>query len=126
MIRAEPIGLINTGVPVTLLVLVAMALPYLMVNRNTRSHAQVNSSVGITGLVLLALGANLFGLSYAVRGHGVGAALVDNPLGVGWFFLRLAGMAAIIWVPVLGLVWFSLAQRVERNRGEHNARMEAR
>jgi len=29
-------------------------------------------------------------------------------------------------VPVLGLVWFSLAQRVERNRGEHNARMEAR
>lgn len=117
MIRAEPIGLLNTGLPVVVLLAVAIGLPLLLVRTNTRRHEQVWSAIAMTALVLLMLGTNLFGITYALRGHSVGAALVADPGAVAWYFLRLAGMAAIIWVPVLALVWFSLAQRVERNKG---------
>ena len=123
MIQSEPIGLLNTGLPVALLVAVAICLPLLLVHRHTRSHAQVASSIGITALVLLALGTSLFGISYGLRGHAVTAALASTPLAVGLFFGRLAAMAALVWLPVLALVWYSLAQRVEKTRGQHIAKV---
>ncbi|MDJ0825249.1 MAG: hypothetical protein QNJ16_07085 [Rhodobacter sp.] len=122
MIQAEPIGLWNTGLPLVVLGALAVALPWLLVRRATRSHREVAVTIWSSAGLLLIAGAAVFAVLYAVRGAGVAAALAEAPLATAWFFLRLSGFAAVVWAPLLGLVWLGLAQGVERRRGEDVAR----
>jgi len=122
MIGPQPIGWVNTGMPLVLLGLLAAGLPWLLAPGESRSHLQVAVAVwAAAGLVLLA-GAVIFAAIYGARGVGVVAALAAAPLATGLFFLRLSGFAALVWGPVLMLAWLGLAQRVERRRGEDRAR----
>ena len=119
MIQAEPIGLLNTGLPLVLLAGLAFVLPRLLVRTGTRSHWEVAVGVWASAGFLLLAGAGVFGVVYGLRGVGVTAALAEAPLATAWFFLRLSGFAAVVWVPVLGLVWLGMAQRVGRRKGGH-------
>ncbi|MCG6903523.1 MAG: hypothetical protein LJE68_12660, partial [Rhodobacter sp.] len=107
MIQAEPIGWWNTGFPLTLLGAMAVLLPHGLVQglggRRTRSHALVAMAVLVSGLLLLALGAGLFALIYGARGAEVSAAFDAAPALTAWFFLRLSGFTALLWVPLLAL-----------------------
>ena len=72
-----------------------------------------------TSAVLLALaGFGLWVLIFTVHGVPVFGAFMHAPGVIGAILLRRSLMLAIIWVPVLALVWLSLAQRVEKRKGE--------
>ncbi|MBV1867327.1 MAG: hypothetical protein KUG69_05405 [Marinosulfonomonas sp.] len=124
MNQAEPIGLLNTGLPVTVLAVLAIVLPRLLAPSQTRSHRLVGSAVGLSALVLLVVGAIIFAATYSVQGHPVLATFKSDPLAIMLFFLRLAAKASLIWLPVLGLVWFGMAQKVENHRGADVARKD--
>lgn len=122
MIRAEPIGLLNTGLPLAILAALAWLLPLLTVPRGARSQAEVARGIGLAALGVLAVGAVLFAGIYAARGAEVGRALAATPLATGLFLVRLSGLAILAWGPVLGLAWLTQAQAVERRRGEDRMR----
>lgn len=118
MIASEPIGWVNTGLPLAVLAGAAVVLPRLVVPGDTRSQRVVMVSVLVSAIALLLLGAAVFAVVYGVRGVGVGAAFATAPMAACIFFLRLSAMAALLWGPVLALVWFAMAQAVEVRRGE--------
>lgn len=118
MIAAEPIGWANTALPLVLLCALALLLPRLTVPRGTRSHGAVARGVLLAAGGVLAAGVAVFAGAYAARGAEIGRAFAAMPVATGLFFLRLAGLSMLAWAPVLGLVWLSEAQGVERRRGE--------
>ena len=122
MISPEPIGLANTGLPLAVLVGFAALLPRLFVERDTRSQRRLARGVLFSATSLLVIGMAVFGVTYALRGSPVGAALLQTPLTAGLVLLRLSAISAIIWLPILGLTWLVMAQAVERRRGEDVAR----
>ncbi|MGB5558928.1 MAG: hypothetical protein WBN04_13065 [Paracoccaceae bacterium] len=118
MIQPEPIGLLNTGLPVAVLSALAALLPRVFIERDTRSQRRLAVGIFSTALSLFVLGAAIFGVVYALRGSPVGAALTQTPFASMMVLLRLSALSAIIWLPILALTWFSAAQSVERRRGE--------
>lgn len=122
MIQPEPIGWVNTGMPVVVLAGLAVGLPRLLVASETRSQVAVSFGIGLTALALLVVGGLLFAAIHVMRGNDVaGAISADTALTLGYLG-GLSAKATLIWGPVLALVWFSLAQRVEKHRGEDVAR----
>ena len=123
MMESHPIGWWNTGFPLVLLGGLAVVVPRLFVGQ-TRSQRVVMLAILASVGVLLVVGALVFMGLYGWRGVGVWAALGVAPVATGWFFLRLSGFAAMLWGPVLALVWLGLAQGVEKRKGEDVARGE--
>ena len=126
MIVAAPIGWINTGLPLVLLVGAAIILPQIVSRRETRSHLVVMVVIGVTVLSLIIAGAVIFAAIYAAQGAGVRAAFGENALATVLFFSRLSAKFALAWAPILALVWFVMAQAVEKRRGEDIARLDGR
>lgn len=124
MIQPEPIGLWNTGVPLLILGVLAVLVPRVLCPRSTRSQAALAAVVGVSAVVITVLGAVVFGAIYAARGISVGAAIAEAPAATMLFFLRQSGLAALVWGPILALVWFSMAQGVERRKGADSARRD--
>jgi hypothetical protein len=124
MITAEPIGFLNTGVPVLVLIGVGLALPRTLAGTTTLSHKRVVAAVALTVGALFLICAAMFAAVYAWGDADVAAAFAIAPIATGLFFARLSAMAALIWVPILGLVWFGLAQRVEARRGHEIAQRD--
>jgi len=52
-------------------------------------------------------------------------AIFDSPIAVAAFFAKLSMRAGIVWVPILALTWFVLAQGVEKRKGQRQAQGEA-
>lgn len=111
-------GFLDTGLPLIVLGLLAAGLPWLLVPRGARGHGAAARGIGMSALVLLAVGVAMMAyLGARAGGDLIGLARAE-PLGAAWILLRRSAMAALVWAPILVLVWFSMAQRVERLRGE--------
>lgn len=122
MISPEPVGFINTVAPLLVMAAGAVLLPGWLTARATRSHRAVALGVGLTAAGLTLVGAVVFAAIYGWQGALVGAAFGQNPTGTTLFFLRISAKGALVWAPVLALVWYVAAQAVERRRGEDIAR----
>ncbi len=118
MFVIDSIGFFNTAVPLGILALLAVLLPRVLVDRETRSHGKVLHGIALSAAFLVAIG---FMISIGVtqmRGFEAVGHFEIDPLGAAWVHLRLSLMAAIVWAPILGLVWFGHAQGVEARRGQ--------
>ncbi len=118
MIQPEPIGLMNTGFPVVLLAGLAVALPRILVAVDTRSQVALAIGIAVSAVALIIVGTLIFAVAYRLGGTDVAGALAEDPMMAARYFTRLSAMAALIWVPILALVWFVKAQAVEKRRGE--------
>jgi hypothetical protein len=124
MFVLDTIGFWNTAVPLGLLMALAVAIPRVLVDHHTRSHGKVVHGITLSAAFLVAIG---FVISVAVtqmRGFEAVGHFEIDPLGAAWVHLRLSLMTAVVWAPVLGLVWFSHAQAVEKRRGLDLAQKE--
>ena len=126
MIVAAPIGWMNTGLPLVLLVGAAIVLPRVLARRDTASHLAVIGAIGATVLSLIVAGAVIFAFIYAAQGSEVRAAFGENALVTILFFAQLSAKFALAWAPILALVWFVKAQAVEKQRGEDIVRLDGR
>ncbi|KNG93843.1 hypothetical protein [Pseudaestuariivita atlantica] len=109
----------NTVLPLGVLAVLGLAVPYLLTPNETRSHRRVLVSVvasaGVLVLIsagmLVVLGREQFG---ALSEGGIGL-MAEIALNGSWRFV-------LAWGPMLLLAWFGLSQRVEARRGEDLAR----
>ena len=125
MLNTEPIGWLNTGLPLVLLVGGAIILPRLISRRKTRSHLVLMLAIVSTALCLIVFGAMIFTTIYVLQGTEVSAAFSENAPATVVFFLLLSTKFALAWAPILALVWFVAAQAVEKRRGEDIVRRDA-
>lgn len=117
MPQMEAIGLSNTVLPLAVLVALTLILPRYLVNREARSHVTVAKAMVAVAALLFCAGFVISMILAQLRGFAVVRHLVDFPQ-VGWMLhARLSLLSALVWGPILLLVWFSLAQRVEARRG---------
>ncbi len=118
MFVLDSIGFVNTGLPLIVLGVLAVLLPRYAVDGDTRSHGKVAMGIALCAVIPFAVGCTIsFVLTHTRGVHAM--ALGSSPeLGSAlWMHSRLSLMAAIVWAPILGLVWFGQAQRVEERRG---------
>ncbi|SFJ36137.1 hypothetical protein [Celeribacter neptunius] len=101
------------ALPVILIALCAVGLPFLLTPGGTRSQRRLAVSVLFSALGLFLLGGALFAVLYQVNGSPMMRSLVSHPGHFLWFLIRRAAMASLIWVPLLLLAWYSLARRIE-------------
>lgn len=111
----------NTALPLAILAFVAAVVPYMVTRRGTRSQIRVVIAILLTAFLMLGVSAVLFAVfdTRDLPEAGATGAMV-----IAWFYLRSALGAAVVWVPVLAIVWLNLAQRVEKRRGEDLARKD--
>lgn len=122
MFALDSIGLLNTGVPLAVLAVLAVLIPRVVVDQKTRVHGKVALGIGLSAVLVFVAGYVMSVLLTNLRGvHAM--ALGSTPeLGTPvWMHARLSMMAAIVWAPILGLVWFGFAQGVEARRGQDMA-----
>ncbi|MEL7013729.1 MAG: hypothetical protein AAFO72_10675 [Pseudomonadota bacterium] len=122
MIQPEPITWLNSVLPMGIIAGMAVVVPWMLLRKGTRSQWEVVVTIWASAGVMLIVSGVVYAALYAVRGHAVGEAFGEAPVMTLWFFIKLAGYAAVLWVPILALVWFGMAQGVERRRGEDAAR----
>jgi len=111
--------LVQTGLPLALVAIGAMVLPFLFIRRDTRSHMHVTLGVFGTALCLVILGA-LVSVWASDRSTGELSGLQSAY--ATWLYLRESLYLGLIWLPILGMIWLTKAQRVEKLRGEDMAR----
>jgi hypothetical protein len=109
--------------PICVLAVLAIALPLWITPRDTRSQRRLKVSVGLSALILLGIGAVFMAVVYAVEGTDVGHVVLNNPARAALYFLKRSALTALIWVPLLALAWFSLAQKIERLKGKDGVRV---
>ena len=66
----------------------------------------------VTGLVVWAVGAGLMAVLYGSVNDGATRGV--------WFYVERSSLMALLWGPVLALVWLMRAQGVERRKGLHD------
>jgi len=118
----QPIGILNTAVPLVVLMAAGLVAPRLFIDRTTLSHWDVGRGMLFSAAFLAVFGAVLLAAMYQWGGSDVVGALLVDPGATLVELLRVSFKASLFWAPVLVIVWFSLAQGVERRRGEEQAR----
>jgi hypothetical protein len=104
----EPVGWLNTALPLAALAGLAVALPEALTPRGNLSQARLGAAVAATAVLVLAAGALLFAALYVRAGADVDAALAAGRGATAAFFLTRSAGSALLWLPVA----------VERRRGE--------
>lgn len=116
------ISFTNTGIPMLIVGTLAVVLPFVLSPRDTRSHWRVAGGVaGTAGIVVLA-GALVL---VVFDPRQIGADQARRWIVLAQIYLRASLPLAMFWAPLLALVWFGQAQRVERLRNDDMVR-EAR
>ena len=118
----QPIGLWNTAVPLVVLMAAALMVPRLFIDRTTLSHWDVGRGMLFAAALLATAGAAFLAVTYQWNGSNVWGAFLVDPGATLVELLRVSFKASLFWLPVLAIVWFSMAQGVERRRGEEQAR----
>jgi hypothetical protein len=118
----QPIGFLNTAVPLVLLMAGGLVAPRLFIGRATLSHWDVGRGMLFSAALLTGFGVALLAVMYQWGGSDVWGAFLVGPGATLVELLRVSFKASLFWAPVLAVVWFSLAQGVERRRGEELAR----
>jgi hypothetical protein len=114
----QPITLLNTGLPLVVLGAAGAVVPHLLLPLHTRSLALLAVVAFLSVPILFLIGMVVFGLVMWAEGANVAGALAAAP---GYVLGQLAWSAmlsSLVWGPALVLSALSLAQRIERVRGE--------
>ena len=102
------LNLTNAILPLVLLVALTVALPAVLAGA-TLSQVRLGVVVALTGLVVWGVGAGIMALLYAQINDGVWPGVRES--------LERSGLMALLWGPVLALVWLMRAQGIERRKG---------
>ena len=113
----EAFGWTNLALPLVVIAAAAIIVPQLTVPGNTRSQGRLALGIGIAALVMFVLGIALFAVIHLVADTGFFGAAGSVAATMGELF-RQSIFAAMVWLPILCLVWFGMAQGVEKRRGE--------
>lgn len=108
MADALHLNFANGILPLTVLLVLAVVLPAVLAGQ-TLSQARLATAIAVTGLVVWGVGAMVMGLLYARLNEGQYPGL--------WSSLERSALMALLWGPVLALVWLMRAQGIERRRG---------
>lgn len=117
MNEALTLTLWNSILPLVGLCALVAWLPGWLVGRGNLSQAVLARAVGVTAVVVFAVGAVLAAALYAAINEGVWEQVVAAPVERVGFFLGRSALFALLWGPVLGFVWVVKAQELNRRIG---------
>jgi len=117
MIEIQTIGWWNTGFPLVVLAAAAVLVPWVLVPKATRSQRAGALGIAVSAMVLFALGVGVFIVGYATQLDRLWSVFADAPLAALSYFVGLSAYSAILWAPILAIMWFGMAQSVERRKG---------
>ncbi len=107
------------AMPLFVVMVLALVVPFALVPRQTRSHLTVTICIVASAILLMIAGAIITNLFDTRATEGLSS---EASLYIAWLYLRESLYFGIIWAPILAFVWLNRAQRVERLRGEDMAR----
>lgn len=113
----QPVTLLNTGFPVALLGGAALALPRLLLPRESRSHRVLLAALGASAGLLIVLGMAVFAVAQVLGGADLAGALKTRPGATLLSLARSSALGALVWAPLLALAWLTLAGKIEARRG---------
>jgi hypothetical protein len=114
----QPVTLLNTGLPLALLGAAGVAVPRLLLPRETRSHRVLLAVLAASAVILVLLGMAILAVALAVEGADVAGAFVAAPGATLLFLARSSALGVLVWGPLLLIAGLSLATRIEARRGE--------
>ena len=120
----EPITFLNTGLPLFVVACLAVVIPLLIVPASTRSQLKLAILIFLSCGAVFVVSMMVFVLLQIFTVEASGWDPMNNPKSTGTYFLRQGLFAGIVWIPILALMWFNLAQRVERVLGEDKMKSE--
>ncbi|MCX7644484.1 MAG: hypothetical protein N2Z62_04205 [Rhodobacteraceae bacterium] len=120
----EPVTLLNTALPLGIIGTAGAVLPRLLVPAGTRSLARLAWVAGACVPLMLVFAAAVFLALRRAGGADLAGAFAAAPGPVLGELARSAAMSTLVWGPALALSALSLAQRIERLRGEDMARRQ--
>jgi hypothetical protein len=120
----QPVTLLNTALPLAVIGTAGIVLPRLLLPARTRSLALLAwvSAACVPLLAILAMA--VFLAARWAAGADIPGVLAAAPWLVIGELARSAAMSTLAWGPALALSVLSLAQRIERLKGEDMARRE--
>jgi hypothetical protein len=118
----QPITLFNTALPLGLLGLAGITLPRLVLPRQTRTLSRLAWVSALCVPVLFLFAMAIFAAVRTAAGTDLAGALAAAPAYVMGDLAWTALMSSLVWGPALILSALSLAQRIERLKGEDMAR----
>lgn len=110
-------SLFETLLPLVVLGALCLALPVLLCPRNSLSQRRVAAGILGTAVLVFLAGGLIFALLYALQGKPVAQVTALHPAQSALYFARRSVLLVPAWAPILLLVWFGRAQRVEALRG---------
>jgi hypothetical protein len=119
---ANSITWADSVLPIVVLATLAVVVPWVLVKRDTRSQREVAVTIWASAGVLMIASGVIYAVLHAAQGRAVGEFFAEAPMVTLWFFIKQAGSSAILWAPILALVWFGMAQGVEKRKGEDAAK----
>lgn len=117
MTDPQPITLMNTGLPLTLLGAIAFILPRMLLPRESRSHWLLTSVLLFSCALTLLAAIVIFGYIQVQNGTDLAGSVTTDPIGTAAILIRPALLSGIVWLPMLILSGFGLSHRVENLRG---------
>ena len=109
---------VAVALPVVLIGAAALAIPFVVTPKGTRSQRRLFLSVLMSALLLFGLSAVLFAVLYQAEGKPLWQVFPQQPQQVCAFLARRAVLATLVWGPLMLLAWLSLARRIERIKAE--------
>jgi hypothetical protein len=95
----------------------AVILPVLVARRFQDTQGGLSVALLIAALMLMAVATALVAWMYLVQNADT-TILRDAPLAATLYFLSIGAKTSILWAPIVLLTGFSLAQGIERRKGE--------
>ena len=117
MTDLQPITLMNTGLPLTLLGAIAFILPRMLLPRQSRSHWLLTSVLLFSCALTLLAAIVIFGYIQVQNGTDLAGSVTTDLIGTAAILIRPALLSGIVWLPMLILSGFGLSHRVENLRG---------
>jgi hypothetical protein len=114
MLNPDPITLTNALLPMVILGALAVVLPYILTPKTSRSHRRLTLVIILSGALTFLAAIVTFAL---LQPGNIAGALITAPLTTLLILAKPAALSAIIWIPLLALSGFTLAQRIENLRG---------
>lgn len=123
-VRIDDITFANTGIPIIVIGTLALVVPFVLVPRQSRRQVEVAVWIFASAGVLYVSSAFVL---WASDPRGFGAGLIIETSDARWgtllrLYLQSAAPFALLWAPILAIVWFGKAQRVERLKSDDTVR----
>lgn len=116
--NADPVTLINTGLPLVVLAVLGLVIPRFLLPRETRSHRVLWGTLGLSATVLLVICLVGAAAMKMMGSADLAGAFAASPWGTLISLMKTSVLGTLAWTPFLAFSALSLGQKIEARKEE--------